>query len=161
MMVFNIEEVDDNSRDKVVKNIIKQWGSSNIITKGTVHDTMILPGFVAMEGGNIKGIVMYCIENDECEIITLDSFLSNTGIGSQLIEKVEETALNKKCKRIWLITTNDNSYAIRFYQRRGYDLKAIYHDAIIESRKFKPEIPLIGLDDIPLRHELEFEKILE
>ena len=36
----------------------------------------------------------------------------------------------------------------------------LFHDALDISRKLKPEIPLIGENDIPLRHELEFEYIL-
>ncbi len=33
----------------------------------------------------------------------------------------------------------------------------MHRDAITEARKLKPEIPLLGYDDIPIRHELEFE----
>ena len=65
-----------------------------------------------------------------------------------------------KCKRIVLVTTNDNINAIRFYQKRGFDMVCLYHNAMDVSRKLKPEIPLIGENGIPLRHELEFEMIL-
>ncbi|MNV93512.1 hypothetical protein D3C71_1882140 [compost metagenome] len=61
---------------------------------------------------------------------------------------------------MWLITSNDNTRAIRFYQKRGLDLKAVHRDAITEARKLKPSIPLIGMDGIPIRHELEFELTL-
>jgi RimJ/RimL family protein N-acetyltransferase len=61
------------------------------------------------------------------------------------------------CYRLWLITTNDNEPAIQFYQRRGMTLVAIHHNALSESRKLKPEIPLIGLGGQPLRDEIEFE----
>lgn len=33
----------------------------------------------------------------------------------------------------------------------------LFHDALEVSRKLKPEIPLIGENSIPLRHEIEFE----
>lgn len=33
----------------------------------------------------------------------------------------------------------------------------LYHNALNISRKMKPEIPLIGENSIPLRHEIEFE----
>jgi hypothetical protein len=56
------------------------------------------------------------------------------------------------------VTTNDNAPAIRFYQRRGWDLVALHRDAVNESRRLKPEIPATGVDGIPIRHELEFER---
>ena len=64
------------------------------------------------------------------------------------------------CRRVWLITTNDNTYAIRFYQKRGFDMAAIHRNAINESRKIKPQIPLTGFDKIPILHEIEFEMML-
>ena len=42
------------------------------------------------------------------------------------------------CSRVWLITTNDNIHAIRYYQRFGFALKGVYIDALDESRKLKP-----------------------
>ena len=33
----------------------------------------------------------------------------------------------------------------------------LYHNALDQARKLKPEIPLIGMDGIPLRHEIELE----
>lgn len=58
---------------------------------------------------------------------------------------------------IVLITTNDNINAIRFYQKRGFDMAHLFRNAMDISRKLKPEIPLIGENSIPLRHEIEFE----
>lgn len=36
-------------------------------------------------------------------------------------------------------------------------MAAIHINAIKESRKIKPQIPLLGFDDIPILHEIEFE----
>ena len=64
------------------------------------------------------------------------------------------------CGRVWLSTTNDNIKAIRFYQKRGFDMVKLRRNSMEETRRLKPEIPLIGLDGIPLRHELELELVL-
>lgn len=56
-----------------------------------------------------------------------------------------------------MITTNDNMKALRFYQKQGFVLKALYPNALEESRELKPEIPKIGIDNIPLRDEIELE----
>ncbi|MTK09300.1 MAG: hypothetical protein F8N38_19720 [Hungatella sp.] len=53
-----------------------------------------------------------------------------------------------------------NSFAIRFYKKRGFDLAGFYHNSLDISRKIKPAIPLLGNYDIPLKHEIEFEMIL-
>lgn len=39
-------------------------------------------------------------------------------------------------------------------------MKALHLNAVVKSRKIKPEIPLYGFDNIPILHEIEFEKIL-
>jgi len=49
---------------------------------------------------------------------------------------------------------------MRFYQKRGFDMANLYRNAMDVSRRLKPEIPLIGEDGIPLRHEIEFELLL-
>ncbi|MDM5187073.1 GNAT family N-acetyltransferase [Bacillus sp. DX4.1] len=40
----------------------------------------------------IIGLITYVIDNDECEIISLDNVLENKGIGSSLLRKVKEIA---------------------------------------------------------------------
>lgn len=64
------------------------------------------------------------------------------------------------CYVVVLITTNDNINAIRFYQKRGFDMAHLFHNALDVSRKLKPEIPLIGENSIPLQHEIEFERFI-
>jgi hypothetical protein len=59
-----------------------------------------------------------------------------------------------------LITTNDNVAALRFYQKRGFTLAALHKNALEQSRRLKPQIPLLGLDGIPLRDEIELEIFL-
>jgi hypothetical protein len=53
-------------------------------------------------------------------------------------------------------------HALRFYQKRGFSLAAVHRNAVDEARrKLKPEIPIIGLDGIPIRDEIELEMALE
>jgi GNAT superfamily N-acetyltransferase len=129
--------------------------------RGHIHHVERCAGFVAMVGGQIQGVITYSFSENECEIVSLDSKMENHGIGSKLIELVIEKAAEQGSKRVWLITSNDNIKAITFYQRRGFDMKAVHYDAITEARKTKPTIPLYGYDDIPVRHEIEFEYVLK
>jgi ribosomal protein S18 acetylase RimI-like enzyme len=89
----------------------------------------------------------------------MNSLVEKKGIGSALVEAVKEKAKAAGCERLWLITTNDNAAALRFWQKRGFRLSAIYPNAVEELRRLKPEIPLTGNDGIPIRDEMELEMI--
>ncbi|MEA4826378.1 GNAT family N-acetyltransferase [Clostridium sp. JNZ J1-5] len=116
-----------------------------------------LDGFVIYDKETIIGLITYTIKSNECEIMSLDSLKENQGIGTNLVNKIIEIASEKKCTKIKLITTNDNINAIRFYQKRGFDMVNIYRNALDTSRELKPSIPLLGDFNIPLKHEIEFE----
>ena len=125
-----------------------------------MHHADKLPGFVVESEGELVGLVTYSIDGIECEIITLDSFVERQGVGSRLLSRVREAAVDAGCNRLWLITTNDNMAAQRFYQKRGFSLAAVHKNAIDQARKLKPEIPDIGQNGIPIRDEIELEMLL-
>ena len=144
-------------RAEVNRILWEQWHCPPSVSRGKAIDTTNLPGFLCMENSEILGAVTYQFENGACEIVTLNSFLENHGIGTLLIKAVAEAAKAQGGNRLWLITTNDNTNAIRFYQKKGFALVTLHVNAIEESRKLKPSIPLVGMDGIPILHELEFE----
>src|SRR5690606_39255667 len=154
---FTIRPVDKSDRNWIAQFLDQHWGSTRIVTRGQVYLAHLLPGFIAEDGDEKIGLVTYRIDGDECELITLNSTRENDGVGTALLEAVKEAAVEEGCKRIWLITTNDNFPALRFYQKRDFRLVAVYPNALDESRKVKPEIPLFGIDGIPLRDEIELE----
>ena len=140
--------------------IRREWGSSKVVSRGRIHDVPELEGFVAEEEGEAVGLLSYRVERDECEIVTLNSLAEGAGIGTMLLRRVVELAMAEGCRRVWLITTNDNMPALRFYQKRGFCLVKVYPGALDESRRLKPEIPAIGWGGIPLRDEIELELVL-
>ena len=98
------------------------------------------------------------MHGDECEIHTLHTVRQWQGAGSVLIAAVRETAARRGCRRLWLVTTNDNVDALRFYQRRGFRLAALRPGAVDDARRnLKPEIAAVGEYGIVLRDELELE----
>lgn len=152
-----IKEIQSSDKVWITSLLVKQWGSTLIVSRGRIHDATIIPGFIAFKEEKPVGLITYVIENGECEIITLNSLLEHQGIGTYLVERVEDVAKEKQCKRLWLIETNDNTAALCFYQKRGFQLAALHKNAIKTSRKLKPQIPFIGRDGIPIRDELELE----
>ena len=120
-----------------------------------------MSGFIAEDQEAPVGLVTYRIDGDQCEIVSLDSLVEGRGVGSALVAAVTEATTKYGCKRLWLITTNDNTAALRFYQKLGFRLVAVYRDAVYKSRELKPEIPVIGMDGISIRDEVELELRLE
>lgn len=158
---FGIRSLTAEYRSWANDLIEQHWGSVKIVTRGRIHDASALPGFVAVRDGNPTALVTYSIEGNQCEMVSLDSLIEGLGIGTALIDAVRRAAVKAGCKRLWLITTNDNLTAVRFYQKRGFHLAALHRDALIETRRLKPSLPLTGIDGIPLRDEIEMEILLK
>ena len=138
----------------------ENWGSAIMVTRGKIHRVDELPGFIAIHDGKPAGLITYDIVGTQCEITSMNSLVEGQGIGSALVNAAKDAATTAGCRRLWLTTTNDNTAALRFWQKRGFKLVAVYPDAVEQSRKIKPEIPLIGNDGIPIRDEIEIEMIL-
>ena len=158
---FVVRPVNEDDRAWIERHLERSWGSTTIISRGTAHDGSQLPGLLAVRGDEVVGLATYHVAGDDCELVSLDSLREGQGIGSALLAGVGEEAGAQGCHRLWLITTNDNLGAIRFYQRRGMRLVAIHPGAVDEARRLKPSIPLIGEHGIPIHDELEFELELD
>lgn len=55
-----------------------------------------------------------------------------------------------------VVTANDNIEAIAFYQKMSFDIVNIYRNSMDYVRKMRPTVPIMGENNIPLRHEIEF-----
>ena len=140
--------------------IRQQWYTTTMIIRGKEIDMTQTEGFYVKEQEDIIGLITYFVSDDVLEVISLNSLRENQGIGTKLVDAVIREAKDRKLKKILVVTTNDNINAIKFYQKRGFDMACLYHNALDISRKIKPEIPLIGDHSIPLRHEIEFELLI-
>lgn len=139
---------------------LNEWGGETMISRGKKYHFQDLDSIIAWVDGVRVGAATYCFSKDQCELMSINSTEEGLGIGSTLLTAVEQTARQSGIHRVWLITSNDNLDALRFYQRRGYRITAVYPNAIDEARKLKPTIPLVGYYDIPIHDELELEKII-
>lgn len=146
-----------DNREQINAFIEEHWLTTQMIIRGEVVDMTKVDGVVVYENDAIIGLMTYMVKENVCEITSLDSLSERRGIGTSLIEWAIDIARGNRCSRVIVVTTNDNIHAIRFYQRRGFDMARLYHNALDVSRRLKPEIPMIGEEGIPLRHEIEFE----
>jgi GNAT superfamily N-acetyltransferase len=155
--VIEIHLIAAADREWMRDLLARWWGSPRIVTRGRVHDALALPAFIAWIAHERAGLATYRIAGAECELLTLNSTREGQGVGTALVDAVIAAAREARCTRLWLTTTNDNLPALRFYQKRGFHLVAVHRDALAASRRLKPEIPLTGLDGVPLRDEIELE----
>jgi RimJ/RimL family protein N-acetyltransferase len=160
MKSFQVRPLAEGDRTWVTSVLNEHWGSARSVSRGRVYQADELPGFIAVIKDKPAGLITYDIDGKECEITTMNSLVEHQGIGSALVDAVKGVALTAKCKRLWLITTNDNTKALRFYQKYGFSLVAIHRNAVAQDRLLKPEIPLIGNNGIPIRDEIELEMVL-
>jgi ribosomal protein S18 acetylase RimI-like enzyme len=136
----------------------RQFGGRYQARRGDMLDVLALPGFVATRGAKPDGLLTYRRTGGECELAFLWARVRNRGIGTALVRALRAEAAD--CTRIWVVTTNDNLDALRFYQRRGFALCALRAGAVDRSRdQLKPRIARVGAYGIPLRDELELELV--
>jgi GNAT superfamily N-acetyltransferase len=160
MTDYTIRPAGPEDKEWIRELLRERWAADFIIVHREEYRPAELPGFIAETGPVKSGAITYRLDGRECEIMTLDSLFPGRGIGGALIGAVQIAASRAGCRRLTVVTTNDNLHAIRFYQRKGFVLSALRANAIEESRKRKP-IPLLGDDGIPIRDEIELEMILD
>lgn len=127
-------------------------------TRGRLVDVLSLPGFIAEEDGEWLGYVCYENRSGNVEVLALEALVQGQGVGPALLARTVAAIRDEGATRLWLLTSNDNIDALRFYQRRGFALVAVHRDAITHARKtLKPSIPLVGHHEIAIRDEIELE----
>ncbi len=149
--------IDKSNRAQANAFIARQWHSTAMIIRGKVIDMTTVEGILALQNEAVIGLITFVLRGTICEITSLDSLIEKHGIATALLKRVIDIARNHECRKLLVVTTNDNTHALRFYQKRGFDMARFHRNALKHSRELKPEIPLLGMDDIPLRHEIELE----
>jgi ribosomal protein S18 acetylase RimI-like enzyme len=141
-----------------VEAFMERHQSLRVARLGRLEAPLEHPALLAEEDGRVIGVLTYVVRGDACEVLTLHVEDRRRGLGTALLAAAAELATRAGCTRLWLITTNDNLDALRFYQRRGLRLAALHAAAVDDARaRLKPEIPPIGEYGIPLRDEIELE----
>jgi ribosomal protein S18 acetylase RimI-like enzyme len=133
------------------------WGGPLAVGHGVAYDLTTLPTLVAVEDDRIAGVLTYHVAGDAIEVVSIDAAPPRHGVGTALLDAAADVGRAFGLRRLWLVTTNDNLDALRFYQRRGLRLVGLAPDAVAASRRLKPGIPAVGAYGIPLRDELTLE----
>ena len=133
---MRVRPLNDGDRTWAVESISSTWGLPIVSISGP-HDPAELAGFVAIEADERLGLITYRSTDEECEVVTLNSLRPNRGTGTALLRAVKKMA-DARGLRLWLITTDENSNAIRFYENRGMIRRALHRDFVKVVRRHKP-----------------------
>jgi GNAT superfamily N-acetyltransferase len=144
-----------------LKVFLRDHNSLRVARRAELVDALDHPAVLAWSEGRLVGAATYAIDGDACEVLTLHAGVRFTGTGSALLAALKEVARDAGCRRLWVVTTNDNVDALRFYQRRGFRLTALRCGAVDQARlTLKPQIPVTGDYGIPIRDEIELAQDL-
>ncbi len=157
---MEIASATTDDRSFLRAEMIRHWTSPDIYSRGRHFAADQLPALIALSVGRPVGHLTFHLDGDECEVVTLSATTENQGVGTALLARAVENARQRGCRRVFLTTSNDNLRALAFYQKRGWRMCAIYPGMIDRYREIEKEIPLIGLNGIPLHDEIELEFVL-
>jgi len=155
-----VKALSDDDRLWVKERTELLFGGDFVVSRSEVHDPHKLEGFIATEGTERIGLITYDIVDDACELVTIDALCQYIGVGTMLLEKVEQVARDAGCERLWTITTNDRIDAQRFFQKRGFVISDVRLGVMTKIRLLKPNVPRLGDYGLPVRDEIEFQKDL-
>jgi len=160
--MIDVRPLTAEDRSWAVEVETESWSEPVVARLGELVDLTELPGFIAFLDGQRAGLLSYAMRGDECEVVTIRSLHEGHGIGRALLDAVRDAAIEGGCRRLWLITTNNNLRALELYQRWGMDIVALHRHAVSDARsRLKPLIPDRDARGIPIAHELELELCLE
>src|SRR5690349_7560425 len=106
--LITVRDIQPADRPELERLIPELWASPLVISRGRLLNPVWLPGFIAEKDAQLAGVDTYQIEDTNCELVTLNSFRPGEGVGSALVEHVNQRAIEAGCNWLWLITTNDN-----------------------------------------------------
>ena len=137
-------------REAAIARLTEEWGDP-VRVRREAYAFVECEIFIA---GDFGGLAAVCLrDRPAAELVAINAFEKGRGIGTALIEAV--IANLQGFDGLRLTTTNDNLDALRFYQRRGFELSGLRPGAVDEARRLKPTIPPLGDYGIPIRDEID------
>jgi len=138
-------------------------GGRNQARLGEIHDVLALPGVAAWSDGGLVGVATYRIDGEQAELaaFAVAEGHRRDGTGTAVLEAALRALQRHGVRELWLVTTNDNVDALRFYQRRDFALAELHVAGVDRARSLKPSIPRVGSYGIPMRDELVLVRRLD
>ena len=134
-----------------------QGGDHRVARLGELLDPLECEGLVAELDGRPTGLLTVHESSAGLEALTVHATRQGKGVGTLLLETALRVAAASAAPRLWLVTTNDNLPAIRWYLRRGMRVARVHAGAVDRDREtIKPTIPATNPENgIPVRDFVE------
>jgi ribosomal protein S18 acetylase RimI-like enzyme len=156
-----IRKKQKDDADLVHDLMVKSWGGEPLVVYGKNYYPSKMDGILICQDKQVVGFLIYDKLDLKYEILVFEIFKKFEGIGTFVLNEFIEIAKREDCKKVVVMTTNDNLDALRFYQRRGFVITHIIPNALELSRKMKPNIPENGDYGIPIRDEIVLERLID
>jgi hypothetical protein len=152
-----IRETTDDDRTAVLAFLRELWGGEEMV----VHDEVVRPAELRdmsrWTGATCSAWRPSASRPTPSNSSCLDS-LARARPSRRAADRGEREAASRGCASLWLVTTNDNLVALRFYQSAATD-RPRRRRGQPRPHTARPAIPSSD-DGIPIRDELVLEKSL-
>ena len=158
-MRVDVRDFAPRDREWAARLLGAYGGIPQMARFGELLDPLEHEGIVAELDGRPVGLLTVTESDRGLEVLTLHSEVEGAGAGTRLLETALRVAVASDARRLWLVTTNDNLRAIRWYLRRGMRVAAVHAGAVdADRREVKPQIPERNPENgLPIRDYVEFE----
>jgi ribosomal protein S18 acetylase RimI-like enzyme len=143
---FTVRPIEAEDRTAVAQ-LLEGPDATPVVSPSGVHDPAALPGFVATEDGTVLGALTLRVAGGEIEVVTLSATPPGRDVGTALLAAVRQLAAAQEA-RLWLITTDDNVGAQRFFERCGMRPVRCYPRFVDTVATVKPQARLTFCDAI-------------
>ena len=137
----------------VTRLLNETWNPIQAVSN-RVYDLRTLPCLVAVRDDTVVGLLHYEIVGTAMEVVSLFAEPRGSGAGTALMREAAAIGTAHGATRLWLVTTNDNVDALRFYQRRGLRILEVRPGGVDAARALKASIPKIGAYGIEMHDEI-------
>ena len=137
-----------------------RWSGGALMLRGRIVHPKDVEALAAYHDGRLAGVATWLLEGPVMYLATLNNITDQRGVGIALLDAMTALGREKGSALLRVIVTNDNLYALGFYQRRGFRIIAVYPGAIDTIRTMIPSIPSVGANRIAIRDEIELEVAL-
>jgi ribosomal protein S18 acetylase RimI-like enzyme len=135
----------------------RSWSGAVAIVNGEPIELLDQHCLVA---GERDGFAVFRLK-PKPELLLLQSVKPSSGVGTALLKSLVAHLRDLGFRQLFVTTTNDNLDALRFYQRRGFEVCETRPSAVDRARLLKPSIPLVAANGMPIRDEIELKLNIE
>jgi GNAT superfamily N-acetyltransferase len=138
----------------------ERWGLPLCSVGGRTFMPADVESRALVTGDRMLGLITWVVVKGEAEVVTIDAFVEERGVGTRLLTVAEEVVRSAGGRRLCVLLSNDNLHALGFLLRRGYRLEKLHLGVVADLRKIKPVIPEAGRAGIPIKDLWEVAKPL-